>query len=130
MDAATKELLLEFQWILSRKKLKIFLCTCLFLPPPLSSWKGLEYIFLVAGKALHWNGKARMRSFFSERNFFFSAINSFFFEIWIVVKTERSEVLAVQIEKKKELIKEKKIFLKEKKSIRDLSLKIATFFSY
>ena len=42
----------------------------------------LEYIFLVAGKALHWNGKARMRSFFSERNFFFSAINSFFFEIW------------------------------------------------
>ena len=89
-----------------------------------------EYIFLVAGKALHWNGKARMRSFFSERNFFFSAINSFFFEIWMVVKTERSEVLAVQIEKKKELIKEKKIFLKEKKSIRDLSLKIATFFSY
>ena len=89
-----------------------------------------EYIFLVAGKALHWNGKARMRSFFSERNFFFSAINSFFFEIWMVVKTERSEVLAVQIEKKKELIKEKKIFLKEKKRIRDLSLKIATFFSY
>ena len=43
---------------------------------------------------------------------------------------ERSEVLAVQIEKKKELIKEKKIFLEEKKSIRDLSLKIATFFSY
>ena len=71
-----------------------------------------------------------MRSFFSERNFFFSAINSFFFEIWMVVKTERSEVLAVQIEKKKELIKEKKIFLEEKKSIRDLSLKIATFFSY
>ena len=89
-----------------------------------------EYIFLVAGKALHWNGKARMHSFFSERNFFFSAINSFFFEIWMVVKTERSEVLAVQIEEKKELIKEKKIFLKEKKSIRDLSLKIATFFSY
>ena len=48
----------------------------------------------------------------------------------MVVKTERSEVLAVQIEKKKELIKEKKIFLEEKKSIRDLSLKIATFFSY
>ena len=91
---------------------------------------GMEYIFLVAGKALHWNGKARMRSFFSERNFFFSAINSFFFEIWMVVKTERSEVLAVQIEKKKELIKEKKIFLKEKKRIRDLPLKIATFFSY
>ena len=71
-----------------------------------------------------------MRSFFSERNFFFSAINSFFFEIWMVVKTERSEVLAVQIEKKKELIKEKKIFLEEKKRIRDLPLKIATFFSY
>ena len=71
-----------------------------------------------------------MRSFFSERKFFFSAINSFFFEIWMVVKTKRSEVLAVQIEKKKELIKEKKIFLKEKKSIRDFSLKIATFFSY
>ena len=89
-----------------------------------------EYIFLVAGKALHWNDKARMRSFFSERNIFFSAINSFFFEIWMVVKTKRSEVLAVQIEKKKELIKEKKIFLEEKKSIRDLSLKLATFFSY
>ena len=71
-----------------------------------------------------------MRSFFSERNFFFSVINSFFFEIWMVVKTERSEVLAVQIEKKKELIKEKKIFLEEKKRIRDLPLKIATFFSY
>ena len=70
-----------------------------------------------------------MRSFFSERNFFF-AINSFFFEIWMVVKTERSEVLAVKIEKKKELIKEKKFFLKEKKRIRDLPLKIATFFSY
>ena len=71
-----------------------------------------------------------MRSFFSERNFFFLVINSFFFEIWMVVKTERSEVLAVQIEKKKELIKEKKIFLEEKKRIRDLPLKIATFFSY
>ena len=89
-----------------------------------------KYIFLVAGKALHWNGKARMRSFFSERNFFFSVINSFFFEIWMVVKTERSKVLAVQIEKKKELIKEKKIYLKDKKSIRDLSLKKAIFFSY
>ena len=71
-----------------------------------------------------------MRSFFSEREFFFSAIKFFFFEIWMVVKTERSEVLAVQIEKKKELIKEKKIFLEEKKRIRDLPLKIATFFSY
>ena len=48
----------------------------------------------------------------------------------MVVKTKRSEVLAVQIKKNKELIKEKKIILKEKKSIRDLSLKIATFFSY
>ena len=48
----------------------------------------------------------------------------------MVVKTERSEVLAVQIEKKKELIKEKKKFLEEKKSIRDFSLKLATFFSY
>ena len=64
-----------------------------------------------------------MRSFFSERNFFF-------FEIWMVVKTKRSKVLAVQIEKEKELIKEKKFFLKETKSIRDFSLKIATFFSY
>ena len=64
-----------------------------------------------------------MRSFFSERNFFF-------FEIWMVVKTKRSKVLAVQIEKKKELIKEKKIFLKEKKSIRDFSLKVATSFSH
>ena len=71
-----------------------------------------------------------MRSFFSEWNIFFSAINFFFFEIWMVVKTERSEILAVQIEKKKELIKEKKIFLEEKKRIRDLPLKIATFFSY
>ena len=71
-----------------------------------------------------------MRSFFSERKFFFSTINSFFFEIWMIVKTELSEVLAVQIEKKKELIKEKKIFLEEKKCIRDLPLKIATFFSY
>ena len=51
-------------------------------------------------------------------------------KIWMVVKTERSEVLAVQIEKKKELIKEKKIFLEEKKSIRDFSLKLATSFSY
>ena len=63
-----------------------------------------------------------MRSFFSERNVFFSAI------IW-TVKTERSEVLAVQIEKKR-IDQEKKTFLEEKKSIRDLSLKIATFFSY
>ena len=47
----------------------------------------------------------------------------------MVVKTKRSEVLAVQIEKKKEMIKEKKIFFEEKKSIRDLSLKTATFFS-
>ena len=68
-----------------------------------------------------------MHSFFSERNFFFSAIKSFFFEIWMAVKTNCSEVFAVQIEKKKELIEEKKEFLEEKKSIRDLSLKIATF---
>ena len=45
----------------------------------------------------------------------------------MAVKTNCSEVFAVQIEKKKELIEEKKEFLEEKKSIRDLSLKIATF---
>ena len=76
-----------------------------------------EYIFLVAGKTLLWKNKARKRSFFSEREFLFSAIKFFFFEIWMVVKTERSEVLTVQIEKKNNLIKENKNSLKEKKSL-------------
>ena len=57
-------------------------------------------IFLLSGKGLHYNGKARMHSFFSERNFFFSMINSFFFEIWMVVKTKYIKVLAVLIEKR------------------------------
>ena len=60
----------------------------------------IEYMFLVAGKDFLWSRKTQSRSCFFREGFFI---------FWdrTVVKTERSEVLAVQIEEKEKSLKEK-----------------------
>ena len=60
----------------------------------------IEYMFLVAGKDFLWSRKTQSRSCFFREGFFL---------FWdrTVVKTERSEVLAVQIEEKEKSLEEK-----------------------
>ena len=73
-----------------------------------------EYMFCTSGMDLLWGRNTRRRSFNSESEIFNSEIKWFFFEIGHA-KIERSEILAVQIEKKNHLIEELKILLEEMK---------------
>ena len=66
---------------------------------------------LVAEKSCYLQEQSS-KLFFSLREFLFSLIKLFFFEIWMFVKTKRSKVLTVQIEN---LIAENKNSLSEKK---------------